>query len=180
MISSRSAPGRLEGDEPNTNTLNATNACGELSFSALMCVQIWLSFCFWGFFFVFVFFLCISGQRLHSSAAQTSEDKNPADQKLLELRQRGGVVCLIILKGRLIESSLFLVPLMEAELQTPLSSLNKGGQISFNQRFQQMVETQLHKLMLTVLLLAPVIPLSCDERPAKMIENAAVSVKLLA
>lgn len=123
-----------------------------------MCFQIWLSFCFW-----VGLFLWISGQRLHSSAAQKSGEKNPADQKLLERRQRVDVVRLILLKGHLIESSLFSVPLMEAELETPLSSLNKRGQISFNQHFQQMVETQLHKLMLTVLMVAPVIPLSSDD-----------------
>lgn len=56
-----------------------------------------------------------------------------------------------------------------------------------------MVETQLHKLMLTVLMVAPVIPLSSDDVALsvlfsdissnvllRVIENAAVSVKLLA
>lgn len=117
-------------------------------------------FLFWGFFWGF--FLCVSGQRLHSSAAQKSEEKNPADQKLLGHRQRVDVARLIVSKGHLIESSLFSALLMEAELETPLSSLNKRGQISFNQHFQQMVETQLHKLMWTVLTVAPVTPLSSD------------------
>lgn len=146
-------------------------------------------FVFWGFFFL-VFFCAfrVSG----STTAQLRSLK----RRTLQTRSCSGIgreACLIISKGHLIESSLFSVPLMEAELETPLSSLNKRGQISFNQHFQQMVETQLHKLMLTVLTVAPVIPLSSDhvDRSVlfsdisgnvllRMIENAAVPVKLLA
>lgn len=59
-----------------------------------------------GSLFVFGFFCAfrVSG----STTAQLRSPKNPADQKLLEHQQRVDTMCLIILKGNLIESRLTL------------------------------------------------------------------------